>query len=140
MEVSLRRESASLPKGSLRFEGVDQGMIDILRARTPDEAGLVVQVLPEAILDIGEVLAAIRRHWPWLVEHAGSVVVFGRASASLAQLARSIAVEGGPHGVRCNAVAQVDGPAIEDTIEAILFLLSKDASYVTGTCWPVGRA
>ncbi len=81
---------------------------------------------------------------------------YGAAKAALHDLTRSVAIEGGPHGIRCNAVAPgivhskfVDKyrerfePEIENTplrrhadpvdvANVIAFLVSEDARHITG--------
>ncbi len=97
--------------------------------------------------------------------------VYGAAKAALIQTARSVAMEYGPHGIRCNAilpgsietpmtisVLDPDRPLAEELVRegllspsrligqpdqvaaAIAWLLSDDASYVSGVALPVDGA
>jgi NAD(P)-dependent dehydrogenase (short-subunit alcohol dehydrogenase family) len=88
----------------------------------------------------------------------GVRAVYGATKAAIVQLAKSVAVQYGPRGIRCNAVApgltltpavpgitpeQIDAsrricpmPRLcqpEDVEDAVLFLASEDAGYVNGT-------
>ena len=78
------------------------------------------------------------RGWDRRAGRAG--VLVGSPSATLSQLARSLAAELGPSGVRFNAVAIYPGAGVEDAVDSILFLLGPDAGYVTGATLDVGSA
>lgn len=126
-------------------------------------------------VDLSAAYEALRVCWPALVAGHGSVVLVGSivggaegslrspayaaAKAGLEGLARSMAVIGGPAGVRVNVVApgavatdfderllpadnRTDVPigrmGTADQIAAIIgFLIGPDASYVTGAVWTV---
>jgi NAD(P)-dependent dehydrogenase (short-subunit alcohol dehydrogenase family) len=131
-------------------------------------------------IDLTAAYEALRVSWPALVAARGSVVLVGSivgavegslrspayaaAKAGLEGLGRSMAVIGGPDGVRVNVVApgaiatdfderllpadqRTDVPlgrmgTPEEVAAVISFLIGLDASYVTGAVWTVdgGRA
>lgn len=103
-----------------------------LAAEHPD--ALVVVLGDPA--DPAPVLAAVRAGLPSLAGRRGAVLLIGRASATLAQLARSLAAELGPRGVRANALA-VGAADPDAALDAARFLLSDDAGYVTGALVPL---
>jgi meso-butanediol dehydrogenase/(S,S)-butanediol dehydrogenase/diacetyl reductase len=118
---------------------------------------------------------AVRLAWPALRAARGAVVLVGSivgaregsarspayaaAKAGLEGLARSLAVVGGPDGVRVNVVSPgaidtpFDPPAFprdrrpdvplgrmgtaDETASIVAFLLSQEAAYVTGAVWAV---
>ena len=126
-------------------------------------------------VDLTAAYEALRVCWPALVRASGSAVVVGSivgavegslrspayaaAKAGLEGLARSMAVLGGPDGVRVNVVApgaiatdfderllpadqRTDVPlgrmgTAEEVASVIGFLVGRDASYVTGAAWTV---
>ncbi len=126
-------------------------------------------------VDLTAPFEAVRLAWPALVAAQGCVVLVGSivgaaegsarspayaaAKAGLEGLARSLAVIGGPHGVRVNVVAPgaidtpFDPPAFpagsrpdvplgrmgtaQEAAAIVAMLLSQDASYVTGSVWRV---
>lgn len=87
---------------------------------------------------------------------AGIEAPYAAAKAALHDLTRSVAVEGGPHGIRCNAIAvgMVKSPFLqknladfepfiaktplrriaepEEVAEVVLFLASQRSSFITG--------
>jgi meso-butanediol dehydrogenase/(S,S)-butanediol dehydrogenase/diacetyl reductase len=126
-------------------------------------------------VDLTAPYTAVRLAWPALVAGRGSVVLVGSivgasegsarspayaaAKAGIEGLARSLAVIGGPHGVRVNVVAPgaidtpFDPPAFPrdarpdvplgrmgapDEVAAVVgMLLEPGAAYVTGAVWTV---
>ena len=126
-------------------------------------------------VDLTAAYEAVRISWPALVAASGSVVLVGSivgavegslrspayaaAKAGLEGLARSMAVIGGPDGVRVNVVApgaiatdfderllpadrRTDVPVgrmgtPEEVAAVIGFLVGADATYVTGEIWTV---
>jgi NAD(P)-dependent dehydrogenase (short-subunit alcohol dehydrogenase family) len=126
-------------------------------------------------VDLTAAYEALRVCWPPLVSARGSVVLVGSivgavegslrspayaaAKAGLEGLARSMAVIGGPDGVRVNVVApgaiatdfderllpadhRTDVPlgrmgTPEEVAAVIGFLVGRDATYVTGEIWTV---
>jgi len=97
--------------------------------------------------------------------------VYGASKSALLQATRSVAVDYGPHGIRCNAVlpGTIDTPMLDEVLPAgvpraeavaregeispmgrvatadevagvIAFLLSDEASYVSGAAVPVDGA
>ena len=126
-------------------------------------------------VDLTAAYEAVRVCWPALVAARGSVVLVGSivgavegslrspayaaAKAGLEGLARSMAVIGGPDGVRVNVVApggiatdfderllpadhRTDVPlgrmgTAEEVAGVIGFLIGHDASYITGEVWTV---
>jgi meso-butanediol dehydrogenase/(S,S)-butanediol dehydrogenase/diacetyl reductase len=126
-------------------------------------------------VDLTSAYEAVRVCWPALVAARGSVVLVGSivgavegslrspayaaAKAGLEGLARSIAVIGGPDGVRANVVApgaiatdfderllpadhRTDVPlgrmgTAEEVAAVIGFLAGSDATYVTGEIWTI---
>jgi NAD(P)-dependent dehydrogenase (short-subunit alcohol dehydrogenase family) len=126
-------------------------------------------------VDLTAPYEAVRIAWPALVAGRGSVVLVGSivgavegsarspayaaAKAGLEGLARSLAVIGGPEGVRVNVVAPgaidtpFDPPAFptddrpdaplgrmgtaDEAAAIVSMLLSPDAGYVTGAVWRV---
>jgi meso-butanediol dehydrogenase / (S,S)-butanediol dehydrogenase / diacetyl reductase len=126
-------------------------------------------------VDLTAAYEAVRVCWPALVAARGSVVLVGSivgavegslrspayaaAKAGLEGLARSMAVIGGPEGVRVNVVApgaiatdfderllpadqRTDVPlgrmgTAEEVASVIGFLVGSDATYVTGEIWTV---
>ena len=107
------------------------------RARLQQDGSHVLVLEATDAASVGRMLAAVRAT---LVARGGTGVIVGRPSAVLAQLARSVAAELGPAGVRCNAVAIHEGARVEDALEPVLFLASGEASYVTGATLKVGPA
>jgi len=126
-------------------------------------------------VDLTAPYTATRLAWPALMAARGSVVLVGSivgaaegsarspayaaAKAGLEGLARSLAVIGGPDGVRVNVVAPgaidtpFDPPAFppadrpdvplgrmgtaDEVAAVIAMLLAPEAAYVTGAVWPV---
>jgi NAD(P)-dependent dehydrogenase (short-subunit alcohol dehydrogenase family) len=126
-------------------------------------------------VDLTAAYEALRVCWPALVAARGSVVLVGSivgavegslrspayaaAKAGLEALARSMAVIGGPDGVRVNVVApgaiatdfderllpadhRTDVPlgrmgTADEVAATIAFLIGSDGSYVTGAAWTV---
>jgi uncharacterized metal-binding protein len=82
-------------------------------------------------------LAELHERFSGLVAARANVLFVGAGSAALAQLTRSLAAELGPHGLRANALALGIGCDVEAAKDAGLFLLSDEASYVTGIMLPV---
>jgi NAD(P)-dependent dehydrogenase (short-subunit alcohol dehydrogenase family) len=122
--------------------------------------------------DLGGCFRLIRHVLPGMMERGwGSIVnvtsvaafignaregPYAAAKAALHSLTRSVAVEGGPHGVRCNAVApgiikskfvtkyeesfqpEVERTPMrrlgepEDVANAVAFLVSEESSFITG--------
>ncbi|MFN8519935.1 MAG: SDR family oxidoreductase [Chloroflexota bacterium] len=125
--------------------------------------------------DLTAAFTAARLAWPALVAGHGSLVLLGSivgaaegsarspayaaAKAGLEGLARSLAVIGGPHGIRVNVVAPgaIDTPfdpaafpvddrpdvplgrmgTADEAAGVVAMLLSPDAAYVTGAVWRV---
>lgn len=98
-------------------------------------------VLHEPAADL---LVALRRTRAWLSRSdAGPeahVLLIGAPSAAIAQLARSLAAELGPSGCRANALAIGPAATHEDVLDAAGFLLSDEASYVTGVTVALGES
>ena len=126
-------------------------------------------------VDLTAAYEALRVCWPALVAARGSVVLVGSivgavegslrspayaaAKAGLEGLARSMAVIGGPEGVRVNVVApgaiatdfderllpadhRTDVPlgrmgTAEEIASVVSFLIGPEAAYVTGAVWTV---
>lgn len=157
----------------------DHGTLDALvcAAGVPpsgpwDDAGHWTEVIE---VDLTAPFEATRLGWAALVKARGSVVLVGSivgaaegsvrspayaaAKAGLEGLARSLAVIGGPDGVRVNVVAPgaIDTPfdpaafppddrpdvplgrmgTADEAAAIVAMLLSPDAAYVTGAVWRV---
>lgn len=86
-------------------------------------------------------VAALLRVRQWLVQaDGGHVLLIGPPSAALAQFARSLAAELGPQGQRANALAVQSSAGSDDLLHAAGFLLSEEASYVTGATVMLGES
>jgi hypothetical protein len=88
--------------------------------------------------EVEALLREIRLAFNHIISQSTPLLILGEESASLAQLTRSLAAELGPYGIRANAIsiaAAADSEAILHTAE---FLISDEASYVTGVMLPVG--
>lgn len=116
---------------------MEKATFDACRARLQQDGNHLLLLEEADAPSVGRMLAAVRAT---LVARGGTGVIVGRPSAVLAQLARSVAAELGPAGVRCNAVAIHEGARVEDALEPVLFLASEGASYVTGITLEVGPA
>lgn len=105
------------------------------------------QAHPEAIIVVLETDSAsamqaldrVREALPTLRGTNGAVLLLGAPSATLAQLSRSFAAELGPEGLRANALATPNEADEDAAFEAGAFLLSTEASYVTGIMLPIGH-
>lgn len=97
-------------------------------------------LLALAAADGDAVAAALSSVRAWDRRPGRAGVAVGPPSAVLSQLARSLAAELGPAGVRFNAVALHPGATAADAADPILFLLGPDAGYVTGATLDVGTA
>lgn len=85
-------------------------------------------------------LQQVRNNLNTLVACAQPLLLLGENSASFAQLVRSLAAELGPSGIRANGLA-IAASTTEDAIaETAAFLMSDDASYVTGVVVPLSAA
>jgi NAD(P)-dependent dehydrogenase (short-subunit alcohol dehydrogenase family) len=144
-----------------------------IKDATRDGFTRTLDVLLTACWQWGTALRGRAAGRPAAIVHVSSVQAFGAvagsgpyaaAKAGLLALTRAMAVEWGPDGIRCNAVAPAfvpvprnaatwrderrlaaiearyplrRAPRAEDVAAAVCFLLSPDARAITGVCLPV---
>jgi hypothetical protein len=104
-----------------------------IEATSPMSAVFVLNTVSEA----PGLMKALHLRFADLLEARSTVLFLGAPSAALAQTARSVASELGPHGLRANALAIGEAKDVQAVIDVALFLLSAEASYVTGVMLPV---
>jgi NAD(P)-dependent dehydrogenase (short-subunit alcohol dehydrogenase family) len=171
--------------------GEMHGRIDIL----VNAAAIAPHMAPVATMDydrewvptmVGEVdlvFLAVKAAWPWMVKQGGgSIINFASVNAlrgsvntgmvahcagkaAVMAMSRQIAIEGGPHGIRCNTIAPgmvqtaataaagtSSGPTAERILQrlvikrlgvpddiafAALYLASDESTWVTGANFPI---
>lgn len=166
--------------------GALHGRIDVLvnaAAIAPHMAPVAAmdyeeQWVPTMVGEVDLVFLAVKAAWPWMTKvGGGSIINFASVNAlrgstnagmvahcagkaAVMAMSRQIAIEGGPHGIRCNSIAPgmvltqatadagMSGGAVaekilqrliikrlgtpEDIANAALFLASDDSTWVTG--------
>lgn len=117
--------------------GQDNSLVSAIGSAFGEDAWRI-RLLEQGTVGATTFLACIRRDAAVLIAEKGGHVLVAAPSAALAQTVRSLAAEFGPYGVRFNAVGVSAGLQTEDCLPVIAFLLSEEASYVTGTLIDLG--
>ncbi|PZU11002.1 SDR family NAD(P)-dependent oxidoreductase [Sphingomonas sp.] len=173
------------------YAGRKHGRIDILvnAAAIPPHMKPVAELdydaewVPTMVGEVDLVFLAVKAAWPWMVGHGGgSIINFASVNAfrgstntgmvahcagkaAVLAMSRQIAIEGGPHGIRCNTISpgMVKTPSTqgagtstgaiadrilqrlqikrlgepEDIAYGALYLASDESTWVTGANFPI---